>query len=264
VSKKILLALALAIPAAAQAAPDLSGFSGQIDGGFIYARVRQDATISDSDQYVGHGAALYTFDNPGFGVQVDVSDDFYYGKPHQLSHIWSAGSSVFWRDHKGTIGFSGSYFGVDAPAFPLFGGKKSLESYGIFGEYYATGNLTLQIRGGGTEGGSVGTQSYYGAGGLTWYDSPDLAFHVESQYTSYSSGHDWTGVAATVEYMPFRFPASVYVGYDYANISHGGDSAAVYLGLKVHFDGGRNLRETQRTGPIEWTGDARPGANLRF
>ena len=44
--KKIVLAFALAVPVAAQAAPDLSGFSGQIDGGFIYARVRQDATIS--------------------------------------------------------------------------------------------------------------------------------------------------------------------------------------------------------------------------
>lgn len=255
--------------AAASAAPDVTGFSGLVDGGFIYTRVRADGAVLDSDQYVGQGDLLYTFDNPGMAVQLDISDDFYDAVKFQMAHIWSAGGSAFWRDDKGTIGFSGSYFATDAPAEPLFSGKKSVESYGVFGEYYIFKTLTLQARGGGTEGGGVGLQSYYGAAGLTWYDDPDLAVHAEYNYTTYSSGHNWTGIEGDVEYLPFHSaPVSLYVGYDYANISKannsGGDSAALYFGLKLHLGSGLTLRDYQRTGPIEWTGDSRPGANLKF
>lgn len=254
----------------ASAAPDVTGFGGLVDGGFIYARVRASGAVLDSDQYVGQGDLIYTFDNPGLAVQVDVSDDFYYGVAHRLAHLWSAGGSAFWRDDKGTFGFSGSYFSTDAAAQPLFAGKTSVETYGIFGEYYILKDLTLQARGGGTDGGGVGLQSYYGAAGLTWYDDPNLAVHAEYNYTTYSSGHDWTGIEGDVEYLPFHsVPVSMYVGYDYANISkahdtHGGDSAAIYLGLKLHLGTGLTLRDYQRTGAIEWTGDSRPGANLKF
>ncbi|HEX4293625.1 MAG TPA: hypothetical protein VHZ29_05790 [Rhizomicrobium sp.] len=260
----------LALCGTASAAQDPSGFSGLMSGGFIYARTRATGATADSDQYVGSGSLLYVFDNPGLSVQIDGDYDNYYGTKHEPADIWSAGGSVFWRDGKGTFGFSGSYFAVDAPAAPLFTGKKSVESYGLFGEYYVLDSLTLQARGGGTEGGGVGLQSYYGAGGFTWYDDPDFAFHAEGDYTTYSSGHNWTGVDASIEYMPFHsLPASFYVGYDYANISKahdtkGGDSAAVYLGVKFHFGAGRSLRDYQRTGPLEWMGDSRPGANLKF
>jgi len=259
------LACTLAFPALAQAAQDLSGFSGLLSGGFIYARTRAGKNVADSDQYVGQGSLLYTFDDPGFAAQIDMTDDFYYGVKHELAHIWSAGGSFFWRDGKGTIGLSGSYFAVDAPADPLFSGKKSVESYGIFGEYYVTHNFTLQARGGGTEGGGVGLQTWYAAGGFTWYEDPDLALHAEGNFTTFSSGKDWTGIEGTLEYLPFEsLPASLYVGYDYANISHGGDSAAIFFGLTWHFGQGRSLVDYQRTGPIQWTGDAKPGANLKF
>jgi len=258
-------ACALAFPAVAAAAQDLSGFSGLLSGDFIYARTRSGANVADSDQYVGQGSLLYTFDNPGFAAQVDVTDDFYFGVPTQESHIWSTGGSLFWRDNKGTIGVSGSYFAADAPADPLFSTKKSVESYGIFGEYYVAQNFTLQARGGGTEGGGVGLQAWYGGGGFTWYDNPDLAVHVEGNFTTFSSGKDWTGVQGSVEYLPFEsMPASFYIGYDYASISHGGDSASVFLGFTWHLGWGRSLADYQRTGPIQWTGDAKPGANLKF
>ena len=94
-------------------------------------------------------------------------------------------------------------------------------------------------------------------------------------WTFASSRIDWaaascSGIGASIEYLPFHsVPASFYVGYDYANISKahdakGGDSAAVYLGVKFHFGSGRSLRDFQRTGPVEWMGDSRPGANLKF
>ncbi|MBV8978112.1 MAG: hypothetical protein JOZ13_12120 [Alphaproteobacteria bacterium] len=259
------LAAAALLPEAASAAQDLSGFSGLLSGGFIYARTRAGSDVADSDQYVGQGSLLYTFDNPGFAAQIDVTDDNYFGTRHELAHIWSAGGSLFWRDSKGTIGLSGSYFAVDAAADPLFSGKKSLESYGAFGEYYVSNNFTLQARGGGTEGGGVGLQAWYGSGGLTWYDTPDLAAHVEASYTSYSSGKNWTGIEGVFEYLPFRsLPANIYIGYDYANISHGGDSAAIFLGLTWHFSAGRTLVDYERSGPIQWTGDDKPGANLKF
>jgi hypothetical protein len=99
-------------------------------------------------------------------VQLEGSDDFYFSIKHNDAHLWNAGGSVFWRDAKGTVGLSASYFSVDAPAAPLFSGKKSAQSYGAFGEYYVWPNLTLQIKGGGTTG-PTGSASVYGGGGIT-------------------------------------------------------------------------------------------------
>jgi opacity protein-like surface antigen len=264
------LACALASPAAASTATDPSGFSFLLDGSYAYSRVpgvkTQGLRSIDSDEYTFKGALLYTFDNPGIGVQLEAQDDFDFGDPYKLSHIWHAGGSVFWRDDKGTIGLSGSYFAVDAPAPPLFPGKTSIENYGAFGEWYATHNLTLQIRGGGTTGG-VGNASVYGGGGLTWYDSPDLAFHMEVNFTSFTASRNWTNVSSNVEYLPFRsVPMSWYAGYDFVNLSGLGYTKAstFFTGLKFHFGAGRALGDYHRTGPIEWDGNAAPGANLKF
>lgn len=245
---------------AAARADDVAGL---LDGGFAYGRARAGG-VSDSDQYTGHGALLYTLDNPGFAFQLDGSGDFYFAIPHSPAHLWSAEASAFWRDAKGTFGVSGSYFSVDAPAAPIFRLAKSIESYGFFGEYYVFKDLTLQIRGGGTTG-EFGLASYDGAGGLTYYDSPDLAFHTEYNFTAFTSGHDWTDVNSSVEYLPFsRTPVSLYAGYDYTNVSHGGDLSTLFVGVKYRFGAARALSDYQRSGPIEWTGSARPGANLKF
>ena len=54
ISALVCLGSAMFAPAAS-AAPDVTGFSGLVDGGFIYARVRADGAVLDSDQYVGQG-----------------------------------------------------------------------------------------------------------------------------------------------------------------------------------------------------------------
>src|SRR5262249_53896645 len=134
------LACALASPAGASTATDPSGFDFLLDGSYAYSRVpsvrTQGLKAIDSDQYTFRAAGTYTFDNPGFGVQLEASDDFYFGVRYNLAHLWNAGGSVFWRDSKGAIGLSGSYFSVDAPAQPLFPGKISIENFGAFGEWY--------------------------------------------------------------------------------------------------------------------------------
>jgi len=260
----LLAALGLAAPAEAG---DLSGL---FDSSFAYTRVpasgAQGLPALDTDQYTFKLAGLYTFDNPGFAVQLEGQDDFHYGIKFNLAHLWNAGGSVFWRDNKGTIGLSASYFAVDAPALPLFPGKTSIESYGAFGEYYIFDNLTLQAKGGGTTGG-VGAASVYGSGGLTWYDAPDLALHLSATFTSYTSANNWTNVDASVEYLPFRsIPVSLYLGYDFVNISGLGYTKAntFFGGLKLHLGEGSALVDYERTGPVEWTGNSTPGANLKF
>jgi len=261
--------LALVAPVfAAQA--QAGGFTGLAVGEFAYTRVpsspKQNLFSIDTDQYTFKLAGLYTFDNPGFGIQLDTQDDFYFGKKFNLSHLWSAGGSVFFRDNKGTVGISGSYSSVDAPAAPLFKGKTSVESFGLFGEYYVLRNLTLQAKFGGTAG-AVGEASAYGGAGLTWYDSPDLALHLESNFTSYSRASNWTNVNASIEYLPFQsMPVSIYAGYDYLNMSGLGYTYAstFFAGLKYHLGQGRVLSDYQRTGVAEWTGVSQPGANVKF
>ena len=265
-SKGKIAALALlaagACPAGSLAA-DLSGFSGMLDGNFTYSRDRVGSSI-DTDQYTGHGALLYTFDNPGFGIQIEGQDNFYYGIKHNDAHLWSAGGSVFFRDNKGTVGLSGSYFSADAPAAPFFPGKKSIESYGAFGEWYPFHNLTFQAKVGGTSG-PVGLASVYGGGGLTFYDGPDLSVHAEINFTSFSSGNDWTDYNAGIEYLPFNsVPMSFSLGYDHAIVAGVGYTSSFFAGLKYHFGEGQVLANYDRTGPVQYTGNATPGSNLKF
>jgi hypothetical protein len=218
----------------------------------------------DTDQYTGHGALLYTFDNPGFGIQVDGQDNFYYGIKHNDAHLWSAGGSIFFRDNKGTIGLSGSYFSADAPAAPFFPGKKSIESYGAFGEWYPFHNLTFQAKFGGTSG-PVGLASVYGGGGVTFYDGPDLSVHAELNFTSFTSGNDWTDYNAGIEYLPFNsVPVSFSLGYDHAIVAGVGYTSSFFAGLKYHFGEGQVLANYDRTGPIQYSGNATPGSNLKF
>jgi hypothetical protein len=260
-----LLAIGL-YPTGAFATQDLSGFSGLIDGNFTYSRDTRNAVGSaiDTDQYTAHGVLLYTFDNPGFGFQVEGQNNFYFGIKHNAADLWSAGGTAFFRDDKGTIGLSGSYFAADAPAAPFFPGKKSIESYGFFGEYYPFRSLTLTVKGGGTSG-PVGLASYFGGGGLTWYEYPDLAFHTEINFTSFTSGDDWTDYKAGIEYLPFSaMPVSVEFGYDHAIVAKVGYTSAFFASLKFHFGQGRSLVDYDRTGPVQYTGNATPGSNLKF
>jgi hypothetical protein len=257
----VLAALTLS-PVMALANP-WENFSGLLDGGYAYSRIPLAHAV-DSDQYTVQGSLLYAIDSPGLNVQFDGGNNFYFALPHNDAHMWNAGGSLFWRDNKGTFGVSGSYFSVDAPALPLFAEKKSIASFGFFGEYYAFGNLTLQIRGGGTTG-PTGSTSGYGGGGLTFYESPDLALHTEVNFTSFTSGHDWTDIRAEIDYLPFNYiPVSLYAGYDHTAVSYGDRATTLLAGLRIHFGQGRVLSTYNRTGPTEWTGIGSPGANIRF
>lgn len=238
-------------------------FSGLLDGSFAYSNDRVGPAI-DTDQYTVRGSLLYTADNPGFGFQLDGQDSFYYGLRHNDAHLWSAGGSVFWRDAKGTVGVSGSYFSSDAPAAPFFAGKTSIESYGAFGEYYPFKNLTLQLKGGGTSG-PAGLASYFAGGGIVFYDGPDLAVHANFNFTSFTSGQDWSDYDVGAEYLPFNsVPVSITVGYDHAIVAGVGYTSTIYAGLKYHFGSGRVLSDYHRTGPAEYTGVSTPGGNLKF
>jgi hypothetical protein len=269
-SKVLVRALPLLAALASTAPASANDFSALFDTNFAYTRVPavtpQGLPTLDTDQYTFKLAGLYTFKNPGFGIQLEGQDDFHYGIKYNLAHLWNAGGSVFWRDNKGTIGLSASYFSVDAPAKPFFPGKVSVQSYGAFGEYYVFDDLTLQIKGGGTTGG-VGLASVYGGGGLTWYDSPDLAVHLSATFTSYTSANNWTNVNGVVEYLPFRsVPVSMYLGYDFVNMSGlGYTKASTFIGgFKIHFGEGRRLVDYERTGPLQWTGNSNPGANIKY
>jgi len=250
-------ALTAGLPAAGLAADDLSGL---LNGGYAYDNLNGRG---HADQYSAQGSGLFTFGNPGFAVQLDGGNDW-ISDADRTDHLWSIGTDAFWRDRKGTVGLSVSYAASDGPAQPFFATRASSESFGLFGEYYALNNLTLQIKGGGATGGAE-SSSYFAGAGLTFYDSPDLAFHAEVTTSYYVAGRDWTNADSSLEYLPFgSVPLSFYAGYDWANISGAGYVSTVFAGFKVHFGPGRSLVDYQRSGPVEWTGQASPGARLRL
>jgi hypothetical protein len=249
----------LACTTAAAASDD---FSGLLESGYAYDEANSKIG-KHADQYDARGAVLFTLDNPGFAIQLDAATS---GIAHAgtSSRLWSAGGDLFWRDDKGTFGISGSYSTLSDPAFPVFSVHKDVENYGLFGEYYVTDNLTLQIRGGGIAGNHDET-AYTGGGGLTFYDSPDLAFHSEINFTAFKAGSDWTDIDTSLEYLPFRsFPLGFYAGYDWSNVTHEGYVSTIFAGLRLHLAPGGSLADFQRTGPIDWTGAATDGAKLKF
>ena len=240
--------------------PSLDRFSGLVGGEYDYARMPRSG---HADQYSLDGAALVTFENPGLVLQVE-------GRDVRLSGVkngggaWSADSDLFWRDNKGTFGVTAGYVRADTDVALNLPAGVNFETYGFFGEYYVLRNLTLQMKGSATTGGTR-TGSYGGDGGLIFYDYPDLAFHASAGITAFAGGDDLFDVDSYLEYLPFEsVPVSVYAGYDWTNISRTGYASTVFAGLRIHIGGGTTLADDDRTGPIAWTGGAEPGMRQRF
>jgi hypothetical protein len=252
------------MPTVAAAAPR---FSGVIDatGAYSYTKITNPTPPPAKkqlhlNQFGGSGSALATF-SQNWNVQLNASYELLAGSGH--SDIFSVGADGYWRDPKGAIGLSLSYGNVGAPAAPYFSTTKDLETYGVFGEYYPFERLTLHWKVGGASGAVGGG---YGALGIVWYDSPDLAVHVDSNFTAFRSGHDWWNIAPEFDFLPFHtFPMTIYAGYDFTKISGGaGHVQTIFWGLRYHFGSYDSLVAIDRNGPLQWNGQMTPGGRLKF
>ncbi len=253
--KASIAAAVLALPGTAQALPQITGL---IDATGAYTKVNTGA--SHLDQFGGHGSVLASMP-PGWNVQLNAGYERLAGTGG--SDLFVVSTDLFWRDRKGAIGVSAGYADVGAPAAPYFSAAKNLETYGVFGEYFPYQSLTLQWKVGGATGVVGGG---YGGVGIVWYDSPDLAMHIESNLTAFRSGHDWWNINASLEYLPFHnTPVSIFLGYDFTRISGASNHVqTMFWGLKYHIGRGDSLVVYDRTGPLQWNGKMTPGGQLKF
>jgi hypothetical protein len=244
------LAAVVALATSWSGAALADNFFSTLDAG--YARI--DASGGGgANAYSAGGAALYVFSNPGFDVQLNAGYDHLDGSGGN-ANAWTVDGDVFWRDAKGSIGGSFSYANLSSG----LGLGANLQSYGAFGEWYATRDLTLQLKGGGFSG--KGTSGGYVDGGAMYYLSRDFALDLNVGYESLGYPHVFD-VGGGAEYMVPGIPVSFQLGYDYTTSSGGYGSGSTFL-FQIKFRTGdpadRDLEGYHRQGAIDWNGSISP------
>jgi len=205
-----------------------------------------------TDTWSVDGSAAFGF-NPTFGGEIDGT----YNNASSLD-IWGVGGSLFWAPAMGRAGATfmfntTSNSGVSADAY----------SYGAFGEYYASPNITVGLKGGGTTLSGSGfsqTGGYVGAA-LIGYVIPNLAFTPFVDYTGISGLHV-TNFGISAEWLVSQtIPVAIFGGYTRSHVSFSGlgsgDTNTFTIGLRIYTNGnGNTLVERHRNGTLGWAGSA--------
>ncbi|MDR3525822.1 MAG: hypothetical protein P4L57_00980 [Rhizomicrobium sp.] len=245
--KSMLLGLCAGLPLVVCAhAVDISGLAG-----VGYGRV-----TGGVNEYGGDGAALFSFGNSGFQAQISGGDTHAQTKSISAdsAHI---SADIFWRDPKGSFGTTLSYHRISAgiSAYGISGrGNANAESYGAFGEWYASRWLTLRFKGGGYNGDADGA---YAGGGLGLYLGRNLVLNGTYDYVTMNGAGHLSTAGTSLEFMPYQpWPFSTAIQYSRATQSGGGKSTDV-IGFVLKFRLGQSdmdLRSWDRKGPTQWNG----------
>lgn len=210
-----------------------------------YSRAESGGVSADG--FGGGGQALITLNNPGFGLQFSGAGSSTSGGGAS-SNSWVASFDGFFRDSKGSMGFSVAHGSVGAGFFDV-----NVTGYGVFGEWYATRHLTLRFNAGGFSGDESG---WYGSAGAEYYVAQNLGVFAEYNYVRPSSGSFFKMHVASVgaEYLISRgFPLSIRAEYDYTHfVGANSNGFAVALHYRINLDG--SLVAMDRTGPTNWNG----------
>lgn len=143
-----------------------------------------------------------------------------------------------------------------------------MQSYGLFGQWFAEPFLTVEIKGDRFQGRAEG---FYGSSAIILYPYHDMAltFAVDGAGDQRSHKDVRDGVA-TVEYLPAHdVPVSLYVGYDFAFASQlpHQQVSMLLLGIKAYLGGGGRagtLVDYQRNGPTNWDAPSQTLFDLGF
>ena len=205
-------------------------FSGVLSGAYAH-----DDT--GDDIWGGKGALTIPLGGD-WGIEAD-------GSYHNASSadFWSIGGSPFLRLDMGRIAASAIYHDMDGAHFT---------NYGVGGEWYATPNLTLAIRGGGTSG--SGSSGGYIGGQAAWYVMPNLALSGSVDYIDVAGNA--TSETIKAEWMfSNSLPISLYGGYQH--VDSVGNANVWFIGLKFYGgDGGATLVDHQRGGSLGYIGES--------
>jgi hypothetical protein len=258
-----LLAWPLAnVPALAQG--DEMQFAGTVGAGWSdYLLPGQRKNTSD---WLASGSAVLTVDNPGFNVQANFNNSA-VEMPKQSADTWSFGGDVYWRDYAGSVGFNVNFAtDVNTGSTTVGAGHDDEENYGWFGQWFVRRDLTLQFKGGITDGRFEGE---YGGAGVVFYPYQYIATSLTADYTQDPHIREQVRDATfTVEYLPVHdIPVSLYLGYDYSLVSQlpHEQVSVLLVGLKAYLGGGGRsgtLVEYQRNGATNW--DGAPAAVLEL
>lgn len=216
-----------------------SGLTGAVTGGYGLI----DAMGLSINSYDASGTANYAFDDVPINVQGFAGYNRFEFEGSGID-TWTAGGAVSWRDAKGAIGFFGSYNSLQ-----MTGSDFTYYDYGLFSEWYPRYDLTLRLRGGAFSG--EGASGAYGAGGGTYYLTPDLSLSVNGSYNNFGPEH-WFEFDAGAEYLVFRdLPLSLGVGYSYTDYTGPGDMSALMVRLTYRLGETGSLVDLDRSGPLD-------------
>jgi hypothetical protein len=218
-----------------------------------------DTNVSHNiNEFGGAISAVAPIGDGDFSVQGDGA--YHYLTTSGVSlNDYAVGGSLTWRDGgMGRVGATVAYSGFQSNNS---GAHVNLNfvSYGAYGEWFASDAFTLGAKAGGASvsggGGGIGfgnaTLGYAGAE-LVGYATPDVAISGTVDYLG-GSGGNLTTAGAKVEWLVSRTtPISVYVGYNYDDLS--GVTANIFtVGAKWYIGGGAtSLVDHQRNGVDDW------------
>jgi hypothetical protein len=211
---------------------------------------------SHPNVWLANGSAVLTIDNPGLNIQANINNNL-AEIPSHARDLLSYGGDIYWRDYAGSFGVNANFSTAsNAGALNVNAGPYNVQSYGLFGQWFATPDLTLELKGGRFEHEYEGT---YGDGGLVLYPYHDMALSVTVDYAGAHNVHEEVRDAVlTLEYLPVHdIPVSLYVGYDFSlesQLPHQ-QVSVLLVGIKAYIGGGgRNdsLVEYQRNGATNW------------
>jgi hypothetical protein len=221
--------------------------------------------VAHPNAWLAKGSAVFTVTNPGLNIQINAADDADRIPSRGLKDFGSYGGDVYWRDYAGSFGINAN--ASTATDLAALSNKAapapysySVQTYGLFGQWFAEPYLTLEMKGGRFEGKIEGL---YGDGAVVLYPYHDMALSLTADYADAEHlRKDVRDLVFTVEYLPVHdVPVSLYIGYDfaYANQLPHQQVSVLLVGIKAYIGGeGRtgSLVDYHRNGTTDW--DAAP------
>ena len=230
-------------------------FAGTVGGGWTDFLL--PGKTAHASEWLVDGSAVLTLNNPGFNFQVNGNNNVDQVPFKGSRDFLSYGGDAFWRDYAGSFGINAnSSVGSNAGALAISAKHYDVQSYGLFGQWFAEPYLTLEIKGGRFQGQDEGM---YGDGAVVLYPYHDLAMSLTADYgEAQHIREEVRDGVFTVEYLPVHdVPVSLYVGYDYAiesQLPHQ-QVSVLLVGIKAYLGGGGrsgSLVDYQRNGATNW------------
>jgi len=179
-------------------------------------------------------------------IQADAAYDGYSETGGSDFHTDQISGTGFWQGAKGRLGLTGGYNELGAS-----GASVHFENYGAFGEFYATNQITLGLKGGSLT--TSGFNATYVGAEAVGYVMPDLALSGTYDYVGVSGAHI-NGYGVGAEYLiSEKAPISITGGYTYTDVGSGVHLNTWMIGAKFYFGGkGTTLVDHQRSGAETW------------